>query len=74
VSFVGGSRTDAPDHPLRYGSRRTHQFLLGDLIVRPRLAVATDTLRGQGLAALVTHDHDVGRMLRRGETLFAHRR
>lgn len=55
VSFVGSSRVTEPAHPLRYGSRRTHQFVVGELIVRPtRIVLATDAHTGDGLAHLVT--------------------
>ncbi|MFG3710964.1 hypothetical protein [Micromonospora sp. NPDC047730] len=70
VSFVGGSMAPAAArHPLRFGSERTHQFVLGELIVRPHLVIATDALRGSGLASLATSDHDFGRMLSSGEVL-----
>jgi hypothetical protein len=32
VSFVGSSRADSP-HPLRFGSSRTHQFVVGELML-----------------------------------------
>lgn len=53
VSFIGGSRVADP-HPLRYGSERTHQLLVGEMIVRPRTVLHTDKLRGQGLPGLAT--------------------
>lgn len=56
VSFAGASRI--PDlgaaHPLRYGSERVHQLIVGEVVVRPHLIVATDVHRGSGLAALVS--------------------
>jgi len=69
VSFVGASKVPTPEHPLRFGSQRTHQFIVGDLVVRPHLVVATDTLQGMGLSALATHRHDIAAMLARGERL-----
>jgi len=73
VSLVGASRLTgplaSPLHPLRFGSERPHQFILGDVIVRPHLVVATSALRGDGLATLATSDHDFARMLRDGEIL-----
>jgi hypothetical protein len=72
VSFVGASRiptTPPQRHPLRYGSDRPHQFVLGEVIVRPRLVVATGTLVGTGLAGLAQGDHHLGRMLADGEVL-----
>lgn len=53
VSFVGASRSKG----LTYGSPRTHQFLLGELVFRPHLVLATDKLKGHGLAALATSRH-----------------
>lgn len=62
VSFVGASKVNVEQHlagvhPLRYGSTRTHQLIVGEIIVRPHLVVATDDLRGMGLAGLATNDH-----------------
>lgn len=65
VSFVGASRSEA----LRFGSDRTHQFVVGELIVRPHRVVATDALRGQGLSGLMTGAHDLAAMLAAGELL-----
>lgn len=70
ISFVGGSRTPQALHPLRYGNERTHQFIVGEIIVRPHVIVATDTLRGQGLAGLVMTGHDITDMLCDGELLY----
>lgn len=70
VSFVGASRVPEPGpHPLRYSSRRAHQFIVGELVVRPHIIVATDELRGSGLSSLATGDHNVRKMLRKGEVL-----
>lgn len=69
ISFVGASRIAQDAHPLRYGSERTHQFVLGEIIVRPQLVIATDTLRGTGLAGLAISGHDLRRMLTAGELL-----
>lgn len=71
VSFVGSSRVPDGPHPLRYGSDRTHQFIVGEIIVRPHLIVATDSLRGDGLSSLVTGAHDLDAMRANGETLLA---
>ena len=69
VTFVGASRSPTPAHPLRYGSDRTHQFILGEIVVRPHQVVATDALRGSGLAHLVARGHDLDAMLALGEVL-----
>src|SRR6185369_8546961 len=53
VTFVGSSRSE----DLRYGSDQTHQFILGELIVRPHLVMGTNTLRGSGITQLLTRNH-----------------
>lgn len=68
VSFVGGSKAPTGSHPLRYGSGRTHQLIVGELIVRPHLVVATDSLRGLGIAGLALGDQHE-RVLAEGEWL-----
>jgi hypothetical protein len=73
VSFVGASRVDDAAHPLRYGSDRTHQLIVGEVIVRPHLVVATDALKGTGLAGLMTGAHDIDAMLDEGEYVIARR-
>lgn len=50
VVFVGASRTQ----DLRYGSERTHQLILGEVIVRPHLVMGSDDFRGHGLKNLAT--------------------
>jgi hypothetical protein len=69
VTFAGSSRTTEDPHPLRYGSRRTHQFIVGELIVRPHRIITTDTHVGEGLIGLLTGYHDIEAMLRAGETV-----
>jgi hypothetical protein len=69
VSFVGASRVADGPHPLRYSSGRTHLFVVGEIMVRPHLAVATDALRGHGLSGLATAGHDIGEMLSDGELI-----
>lgn len=65
ISFVGASRTDGPN-PLAWSQRST-QFIVGEIIVRPHLVIATDALRGMGLGGLATDSHDIVRMLSDGE-------
>lgn len=69
VSFVGASKMDEAIHPLRYDSERTHQYIHGEVILRPVSIVATDALRGQGLDGLVTGYHDLDAMLANGERI-----
>jgi hypothetical protein len=70
VMLAAGSTVADRPHPARYGSNRTHQFILGETIIRPHLIIATDALRGEGPGSLVTSDHDLHRMLSDGEVLF----
>jgi len=70
VSFVGASRVRGDAHPLRYGSQRTHQLILGELLVRPHQVVHTDTHRGHGLAGLFSEGpFELDRLLRQGDGL-----
>ncbi len=58
VSFVGASRVPPGQrHPLRYGSDRTHQLVIGEIVVRPHTVHATDDCRGAGLAGLAQGEH-----------------
>lgn len=58
VSFVGASRFDPkpgyPTHPLRFESDRTHQLVIGEVIVRPHRVTASDKRQGSGLSGLAT--------------------
>lgn len=49
TTFVGASR----DPALRYGSRLTHQMIVGELIVRPHFVIESDQFRGHGLTSLL---------------------
>lgn len=71
VSIVGASRVAnlAAAHPLRYGSDRAHQLVIGEIVIRPHVVIATDARRGDGLAAL-TGDHNLREILAQGEILF----
>jgi hypothetical protein len=39
-------------HPLLFGSKKAHQLILGDLILRPHLVIGSDNFVGIGLAGL----------------------
>lgn len=70
VSFAGASRVSDLAHPLRYGSDRSHQLIVGEAVIRPHFVIATDALRGEGLGGLVSKGgHDFPRMLSDGEVL-----
>lgn len=53
VVIAGASRMPAP-HPLRYGSERTHQLIVGEMVVRPHLVIGTDEKRGAGISGMLT--------------------
>ena len=38
--------------PLLFGSKKTHQMILGDAIIRPRLVCESDEFQGSGLSSL----------------------
>jgi hypothetical protein len=69
VSFVGSSRVAEGRHPLRYGTDYPHQFIVGELILRPHVVIGTRALLGTGLGGLATSDHDTARMLGNGALL-----
>lgn len=66
ISFVGASSVKDGIHPLRYGSQRTHQLIVGEMVARPHFVIATDALRGSGLAGLVG-GHQIDELLAHGE-------
>ncbi len=39
--------------PLRAGSKRSHVLMLGDMIYRPRVIIASDAFRGSGIKGLL---------------------
>lgn len=67
VSFVGASRVGLP---LRFGSDRTHQLVIGELIVIPRAVIATDVMQGHGLTGLLTDIPTGSELLRDGEIVY----
>jgi hypothetical protein len=76
VAFVGASRFNPlqDPHPLRYGSERTHQFVRGEIILRPLQVVGTDRFMGQSLSQTAVASQDVERMLENGEMVLDHLR
>lgn len=53
VSFVGASRVPEP-HPMRFGSERVHQLMVGELVVRPQMVTHSNARVGSGLSALAS--------------------
>ena len=54
VSFVGASR----NHALTFGADETHILVVGELVVRPHLIVASNKFIGSGLGGLITTTPD----------------
>lgn len=53
VTLLGQSAgPEASD--LLYGSKATHQLILGDAVIRPHAIIESDAFRGCGLSALAT--------------------
>jgi hypothetical protein len=70
VGLVGASRVpEGTPHPLLYGSGRAHTFVVGEIIVRPHIVIATDALAGYGAGSLYLGDHPFGEMLGDGELI-----
>ena len=70
VGLIGASRTaEGTPHPLLYGTNRTHVFVVGEIIVRPHIAIATDALTGMGAGGLYLGSHEFGDMLGDGELI-----
>lgn len=40
-------------HPLQFGSKRTHVMCMGDIVVRPHMVFGSDAFRGAGLNNLI---------------------
>lgn len=71
VTFVGSSQRRPGPNPLRYGSERTHQLIVGDVVVIPRAVIATDALVGHGLGGLLVSGPPSGQeLLSAGEILY----
>lgn len=70
VGLVGASRVpEGTPHPLLYGSARQHAFIVGEIIVRPHIVIATDALMGYGAGSLYLGEHEFGEMLGGGELI-----
>lgn len=82
VGLVGASRIPGgqeQEHPLAYGGGYyalgsstpywAHHFIVGEVIVRPHLVIATNALKGDGAGSLYLGDHDFGRMLSDGQVV-----
>jgi hypothetical protein len=63
VAIVGASTwNEVAPHPARYDSARSHLLMVGELILRPRLIVATDARRGDGWHSLGMDPFTVGEL------------
>lgn len=65
VAIVGASR----DTSVRYKSEKTHQLIIGELIVRPHLVVESDHLAGAGLSGLLTTGDTIEDWVRHGKVI-----
>lgn len=65
VTFVGASR----DLRLRFGSTMTHQLILGEMIVRPHVAIESDRYQGLGLSGFLTQCADLEEWFANGRLL-----
>ena len=77
VSFVGSSMTPGRDNPLRYGAPhwdrdrrddgyRPHHLVVGEIIVRPHVVIATSAMSGYGISQLLTSAPDIEDMITDG--------
>jgi len=77
VSFVGSSMTPGRDHPLRYGAPhyvrdhrddgyRPHHLIVGEIIVRPHVVIATSAMSGYGISQFLTAAPDIEEMVTGG--------
>lgn len=70
AGLVAASRVpEGVPHPLLYGSDRQHTFVVGEVLVRPHIVIATDALRGYGAGSLFLGDHRFDEMLGDGELI-----
>lgn len=65
VTFVGASR----DPRLRFGSTMTHQLIVGEMVVRPHVAIESDRYQGLGLSGFVKHGADLEEWFANGQLL-----
>jgi hypothetical protein len=78
VSFIGSSMTPGRDHPLRYGAPhfsgsnhhdpgyRGHHLIVGELIVRPHVVIATSIGVGYALSQFLTDPPGIEEMITGG--------
>lgn len=77
VSFVGSSMTPGRDNPLRYGAPhydrdcrddgyRPHHLVVGEIIVRPHVVIATSAMSGYGISQFLTSAPDIEEMVTGG--------
>ncbi len=52
VSFVGASQNTS----LRFGSKLTHQLVIGEFVIRPHVVVESEHGKGSGLSGMITRD------------------
>ena len=65
VSFIGATQ----DQRLRYGATEIHQLILGELIVRPHIIVASNKYAGTGMSGLLKQNHTLEEWLADGRVV-----
>lgn len=59
ILFVGQSTCPAGEqHPLAFNSKKTHQLVLSEAIIIPKLVIDSDAFQGQGISGLVKMNPD----------------
>ena len=66
LSFIGSSMTASR---ALWGAEETHQFVVGELIMRPHLIIASDAFRGHGLGGML-FETDPAEWLSKGRIIF----
>ena len=57
---------------LSFGGKKTHQLILGDMVIRSRIVLDSDHLQGVGLAGLATQGFDLPGWVENGNILIKH--
>lgn len=59
---------------LTFNSRRTHQMIIGDIVLRPQLVIESDHLRGCGISGILTSGLDPQEWASRGKVIFDYKK
>lgn len=69
IAIAQAKVDDALFKRLTFGSRLTHQLILGDIVLRPHLVSESDHLRGSGLAGLARSGFQMDDWVEHGRVL-----